>query len=108
MKLFYELRIITLAPTQYHTVHPWPVALALALQAALIALVATALRLEYAIRVVATAGRLAGRVIWDDLAYLVSFAADGKANPAPTTTYSGPKGGEGIKKAASTRWESRG
>ena len=87
MKLFYELRIIDLAPDQWTHPHPWPVALTLALWAALITLVTTALRIEYAIRVVAsdvataagavadairvvaTAGQAAGQVIWNDLAY---------------------------------------
>jgi len=94
MKLLYELRVITLAPTQYHTVHPWPVTLARALWAALVALLAglllTAMRTEHAIRVVAsdatlaagavadairvvaTASQVAGRVIWDDLVYGVA------------------------------------
>lgn len=96
MKLFYELRVIDLAPTQYHTVRPWPVALALMLWAALITLVATAIRIEYAIcvvasdaeaaagavadaiHIVATAGQAASRVIWSDLVYGLAELLIGK------------------------------
>lgn len=93
MKLLYEIIVIDLPHTQYHTIRPWPLRLARAVRGLLVALLTalllTAIRSEYAmravvtalsettkavtgaIRVVATAGRVAARVIWDDLAYEV-------------------------------------
>ncbi len=72
MRLFYEITVITLAPSQWNQIHPWPIRVALAVMALIAAIGHLWLRLKqtfYAIRVVATAGQAAGRVVRDDLAY---------------------------------------
>ncbi len=96
MKLFYDLRIITLPRNQWRHHRPWPVRLALALAALLAGLLITTIRTEHAIRIVAAAtlataesyaaairvacaaGRVAAQVAWDDLAYGVAGVLLGK------------------------------
>jgi len=88
-KLFYEITVIDLPTGQWRPHRPWPLRLARAVWGLLVALLFTAMRIEYAmhavaasllttteavagaIRVVATAGRVALGVIVDDLAYEV-------------------------------------
>lgn len=97
MKLFYDLRIITIAPDQWHHHRPWPIRLAELLAALLAWLLITTMRTEHtirvaaattsataesyaaAIRVVATAAQVASRVAWDDLSYGVAGALLGNA-----------------------------
>lgn len=71
MRLHYDLRIIDLPVSQSRTVYPWPHRLAQTLMAIAVTLMAISVATVSAIRVVAIAGRVAGQVIWEDLAYKI-------------------------------------
>ncbi len=96
MKLLYDLRIIDLPQTQWRPQRPWLIRVALALLALALALPTTLLarllanaayseaqariaadHIGYGIRIAAVAGRVAARVIWEDLATEVAGALIG-------------------------------
>ncbi len=96
-QLLYELIVIDLPSSQWHPRRPWLIGVALSLLGLLLALPTTLLarllanaayseakariaagRVDCGIRIAAVAGRVASRVIWEDLAYEIAGALVGK------------------------------